>query len=158
MKTIALIGALDTKGPEYTFVKNDIERRGHRAFVINTGVIGEPAFVPDVSAADVAKAGGASLHDLRTAADRAAGTIQLAPLGFRTLDCHLQLVGLQVRAAVLQPLAKPLDPCVQISCFLRDARCKLLERFDPLDIRRLHFRRLPSSCMQSVKACCMNGS
>lgn len=70
MKTILLIGALDTKGAEYTFVKNEIERRGHRAFVINTGVLNEPAFMPDVSAADVAQAGGASLEDLRTAADR----------------------------------------------------------------------------------------
>lgn len=70
MKTIALIGALDTKGSEYTFVKNDIERRGHRAFVIDTGVIGEPAFVPDVSAADVAQAGGASLSDLQAETDR----------------------------------------------------------------------------------------
>lgn len=70
MKTIALIGALDTKGDEYAFVKNEIERRGHRALVINTGVIGEPAFAPDVSAADVAQAGGASLEDLRGQADR----------------------------------------------------------------------------------------
>lgn len=70
MKTILLIGALDTKGAEYTFVKDDIERRGHRAFVINTGVLNEPTFTPDVSAADVAQAGGAALADLRSAADR----------------------------------------------------------------------------------------
>lgn len=70
MKTILLIGALDTKGAEYTFVKDEIERRGHRAFVVNTGVMGEPAFTPDVSAADVAQAGGAALADLRAAADR----------------------------------------------------------------------------------------
>lgn len=70
MKTILVLGALDTKGAEYTFVKNEVERRGHRAFVINTGVLNEPAFTPDVSAADVAQAGGASLEDLRTAADR----------------------------------------------------------------------------------------
>lgn len=70
MKTIALIGAFDTKGDEYAFVKHEIERRGHRALVINTGVLGEPAFVPDVGAAEVAQAGGASLDDLRAAADR----------------------------------------------------------------------------------------
>lgn len=70
MKTIALIGALDTKGSEYAFVKNEIERRGHRALVINTGVMDEPVFVPDVSAMDVAQAGGAALDDLRRAADR----------------------------------------------------------------------------------------
>lgn len=70
MKTIALIGALDTKGPEFAFVKNEIERRGHRAFVINTAVMGEPFFAPDVSAAEVANAGGAALDALRAEADR----------------------------------------------------------------------------------------
>lgn len=70
MKTIALIGALDTKGAEYSFVKDEIERRGHRAFAIDTGIMGDPAFMPDVSAADVAQAGGAALSDLRLAADR----------------------------------------------------------------------------------------
>lgn len=70
MKTIALIGALDTKGSEYAFVKNEIERRGHRAFVIDVGVIGEPAFVPDVRADQAAEAGGATLNALRDAGDR----------------------------------------------------------------------------------------
>ena len=69
-KTIALIGALDTKGREFAFVKAEIERRGHWALVINTAVIGEPAFAPDVSAERVAEAGGASLAALRAKADR----------------------------------------------------------------------------------------
>jgi uncharacterized protein (UPF0261 family) len=69
-KTIAVIGALDTKGTEFAFVKAEIERRGHRALVIDTGVVGEPAFPPDVPAAQVAEAGGASLAALRQQADR----------------------------------------------------------------------------------------
>lgn len=69
-KTIAVIGALDTKGTEFAFVKAEIERRGHRALVIDTGVVGEPAFPPDVPAARVAEAGGASLAALRQQADR----------------------------------------------------------------------------------------
>lgn len=70
MKTIALIGALDTKGSEYAFVKNEIEQRGHRVLTINTGVLEEPAFTSDVSAAEVARAGGASLDALRAESDR----------------------------------------------------------------------------------------
>jgi uncharacterized protein (UPF0261 family) len=69
-KTIALIGALDTKGHEFAFVKQEIERRGHRTLVINTGVMDEPLFAPDVSADAVARAAGASLAELRTQADR----------------------------------------------------------------------------------------
>ena len=30
-KTIAVIGALDTKGEEFLFVKKEIEKRGHSA-------------------------------------------------------------------------------------------------------------------------------
>ncbi len=70
MKTIAVIGALDTKGPEFAFVKAEIEKRGHRALVLNTAVIGEPAFTPDISAEEIAQSGGVSLVDLRARADR----------------------------------------------------------------------------------------
>lgn len=69
-KTIALIGALDTKGHEFAFVKAQIEARGHRTLVINTGVIDEPRFPPDVDAAQVAAAGGVPLATLRAQADR----------------------------------------------------------------------------------------
>lgn len=70
--TIALIGALDTKGEDFAFVKAEIVRRGLTALVINSGVIGEPSFTPDVSAAEVAEAGGSSLAALRKAGDRGA--------------------------------------------------------------------------------------
>lgn len=69
---IALIGALDTKGEDFAFAKAEVERRGLAALVINTGVIGEPAFPPEVSAAEVAEAGGTSLAALRKAGDRGA--------------------------------------------------------------------------------------
>jgi len=69
-KTIALIGALDTKGEEFAFVKAALLRRGHQTLVINTGVIGEPAFTPEISAAQVAAAGGTTLAALQQQADR----------------------------------------------------------------------------------------
>ena len=69
---VALIGALDTKGEDFAFAKAEIERRGLTALVINSGVIGEPSFAPDVSAAAVAEAGGTSLAGLRKAGDRGA--------------------------------------------------------------------------------------
>ena len=69
-KTIALIGALDTKGEEFAFVKAALLRRGHQTLVMNTGVVGEPAFVPEIGAEQVAAAGGATLAALRQQADR----------------------------------------------------------------------------------------
>ncbi len=69
-KTIALIGALDTKGEEFAFVQAALLRRGHQTLVIDTGVIGEPQLTPDISADAVATAGGTTLHTLRQQADR----------------------------------------------------------------------------------------
>jgi uncharacterized protein (UPF0261 family) len=69
-KTIAVVGALDTKGGEFAFLKSEIEKRGFRTLVIDTGVLGEPAFPPDVSREAVAKAGGADLSDLVAKKDR----------------------------------------------------------------------------------------
>jgi uncharacterized protein (UPF0261 family) len=68
---IMLIGAFDTKGEEYRFVKELIESRGHDVVTMNIGVIAEPnAINPDWSAASVADAGGATLTELRSRKDR----------------------------------------------------------------------------------------
>jgi uncharacterized protein (UPF0261 family) len=69
-KTIAVIGAFDTKGDDYAFIKAEIEKKGHRALMVNTGVLGDPLFEPDISAERVAKAGGVALSELRRIADK----------------------------------------------------------------------------------------
>ncbi len=69
-KTIAIVGALDTKGQEFAFLKAEIEKLGFRTLVIDVGVLGDPAFSPDVSREAVAKAGGAELNELVAKKDR----------------------------------------------------------------------------------------
>ena len=69
-KTIALLGALDTKGAEYGFVKRCIEQRGHRTLVIDVGVLAPPAIAPDIRREEVARAGGADLAALCAKRDR----------------------------------------------------------------------------------------
>lgn len=69
-KTIAVIGALDTKGEELRFVKEEIERRGHKVLLIDTSVIDEPLIPPDIPSTEVAEAGGSSLAALRERRDR----------------------------------------------------------------------------------------
>ncbi len=59
--TVLLVGALDTKGAEYAFVKDLIEASGLQTLVVDFGVMGQPAFEPDVSREDVAIAGGSNL-------------------------------------------------------------------------------------------------
>lgn len=70
MSTVLIIGTLDTKGPEVAFLKEEIEQRGHRAMVMDVGVLGQPAFAPDVSRNQVAEAAGANVAALAADGDR----------------------------------------------------------------------------------------
>lgn len=70
-KTIAIIGTLDTKGPEHRYLKEQIESWGVSTIVINTGPLGKPSFTPDISAEQVAGAGGEILTDLINKGERA---------------------------------------------------------------------------------------
>lgn len=70
-KTILLIGAFDTKGEEYAFVRYLIEARGHRTVALNVGIMEEARHMrPDWDAAEVASKAGHTLEALRKKADR----------------------------------------------------------------------------------------
>ncbi len=73
MKTICIIGTLDTKGKEFGFLKELIEARGFQTFCINTGVF-EPLFTADVSNAQVAAAVGMDIQEIVAKNDRALAT------------------------------------------------------------------------------------
>ena len=77
-KTVALLGALDTKGTEYAFVKRCIEARGHRTLLVDVGVLGPPAVEPDVSRREVAAAAGASIEELVQKRDRGQAVAAMA--------------------------------------------------------------------------------
>lgn len=64
-KTVVLVGSLDTKGEEFTFVQDLIEKQGLETLVVDFGVLGEPAFEPDIGRDQVAQAGGGDLALLR---------------------------------------------------------------------------------------------
>lgn len=65
-KTVVIAGALDTKGADFAFLKELIEREGVNTLVIDFGVMGEPAFPPDITRAEVAQAGGGDIAYLAT--------------------------------------------------------------------------------------------
>ena len=77
-KTVALLGALDTKGAEYGFVKQCIEARGHKTLLIDVGVLGDPVIQPDVTRREVAAAGGADLDQLVARQDRGEAVAAMA--------------------------------------------------------------------------------
>jgi uncharacterized protein (UPF0261 family) len=70
MTTVVLLGSLDTKGEEFGYARDCIRELGASTILIDTGTIGAPTVAPDVTASEVAEAGGASLADLRAAGDR----------------------------------------------------------------------------------------
>ena len=77
MKTIAIAGTFDTKGIEYSYVKELVESLGLGTFTIHTGVF-KPTFEPDVSNSEVAKAAGIDIETLASKKDRALATELLA--------------------------------------------------------------------------------
>ena len=83
-KSILIIGTLDTKGVEFGYVRDLIRGRGHQTLIMDTGVAGDPLFKPDISAEQVAEAGGGSLAALRQAGDRGAA-LEVMGQGARVL-------------------------------------------------------------------------
>jgi len=78
MRTIAVLGAFDTKGSEFSYLIERIQERGHRVLTIDTSVLNEPQVSPAVAASRVAEAGGASLSHLRQEANRGAAMYAMA--------------------------------------------------------------------------------
>lgn len=65
-KHIVLVGTLDTKGTEFAYVKDLIEKAGHRTISIDmgTGARGELVFAPDHPREEVAEAGGSTIAEV----------------------------------------------------------------------------------------------
>lgn len=63
MKTIAILATLDTKADEAAFMREEIERLGSSAILIDVGVVGNPGVPADVPRDEVIEAGGSSLDE-----------------------------------------------------------------------------------------------
>ena len=77
-KTIALIGTFDTKGEEFSFVRDQIEKAGLRTILIDVGVLGSAAFEVDFSQTEVAAAANEDLASLRLNRDRGRSVTAMA--------------------------------------------------------------------------------
>ena len=83
-RTILLLGTFDTKGHEYAYVRDLIHARGHRTLLADLGILGDPLMSPDISAQEVARAGGSDLEVLRSQGDRG-GAVDVMQRGASTL-------------------------------------------------------------------------
>ena len=69
-KIIALIGTFDSKGEEFSFLRERIESAGLRTLMIDVGVLGSSPFEADVARADVAAAANQDLAAMQAERDR----------------------------------------------------------------------------------------
>jgi uncharacterized protein (UPF0261 family) len=63
-KTIALLITLDTKYQEADYLTERIEKRGHKALLMDIGVVGTAGTQASISREEIAEAGGSSLQEL----------------------------------------------------------------------------------------------
>lgn len=69
MPTVAIFGTLDTKGREFEYLRDAIRTHGVDTVVVDCGT-GNPGFPPNISAGEIAAAGGTALEALRSRGDR----------------------------------------------------------------------------------------
>ncbi len=91
-KTVCIVGTMDTKGIEFAFIKTQIESTGVSTCVINTGILGDSQLTPDISADEVAQAGGSSLQALRDEGDRG-NSVTIMAEGAAALVAEKQAAG-----------------------------------------------------------------
>jgi uncharacterized protein (UPF0261 family) len=73
MKTVLLIGTLDTKGREIAYLRDRVRALGLSTLVLDSGILGEPlGCEADIDRAKVARAAGYELHVLQTIGARGA--------------------------------------------------------------------------------------
>jgi len=70
--TVALVGTLDTKGPDYAFLAGRLRAGGAAVIVVDAGTGTPDGITPDIPAGQVAAAAGTTIGALRSAGDRGA--------------------------------------------------------------------------------------
>ncbi|MGD0229218.1 MAG: Tm-1-like ATP-binding domain-containing protein [Syntrophorhabdales bacterium] len=68
-KNIMVAGTLDTKGEEVLYIKELIGRRGHNPLLMDVGINGQVAFLPNFPREEVALATGCSLDEILKTAE-----------------------------------------------------------------------------------------
>lgn len=87
-KTVVIVGALDTKGKEFLFVKNLIEKEGLNTLVVDFGVMGKPDFSADIPREEVARQGGGNLADF-TSGQHKDAAMKLMSAGLKAVVSQL---------------------------------------------------------------------
>jgi uncharacterized protein (UPF0261 family) len=93
MKTVLLIGTLDTKGHEIAYLRDRVRALGLGTLVLDSGILGEPlGCEPDIGRAEVARAAGYDIDELRTIGTRGAAVERMVE-GVQRLATELFAAG-----------------------------------------------------------------
>ena len=85
VSNVVLVGTLDTKGPEFAYVRDRLHELGLVTTVVDVGILGEPLGIkPDIDHAEVAQYGGTTIEALQNAGSRGR-----AVEGMREAVCRL---------------------------------------------------------------------
>ena len=84
-RNVVLVGTLDTKGPEFAYVRDRLRDLGLSTTVVDVGILGDPLGIePDIDHAEVAQVGGTTIAKLQNAGSRGR-----AVEGMRDAVCQL---------------------------------------------------------------------
>ena len=89
---VLLVGTVDTKSDEIAFLRGQLLEGGARVLVMDVGVLGRGAVVPEISADEVARAAGTTLAQLAAGGDENIA-MQAMALGAAALAQRLQAEG-----------------------------------------------------------------
>jgi uncharacterized protein (UPF0261 family) len=89
---VLLVGTLDTKGVEFGYVRDRLKAAGVPVLVADAGVMGPPAFAPDIPRDAVFAAAGANHEQVKAAGDRGQA-VELAAAGVAKLAAELHKQG-----------------------------------------------------------------
>ena len=94
-KKIIILGCMDTKGQEYAFIKDIIEKAGCDTLLIDVGVIDPPMFKHDISRQEAAKAAVNSITDRSAPPSLMSTRSIMIAIFFFTAGLYLNLTGRQ---------------------------------------------------------------
>src|SRR5215207_10589418 len=93
MATVLLIGTLDTKGPETSYLRDRVRELGCETLVLDSGILGEAVGIEaDFSRSQVAVAAGSTIDALRNAGSRGKAVEEMLK-GVRKIALDLYATG-----------------------------------------------------------------
>ena len=63
-KTVVILGTMDTKGLEFSFLDEQIRSRGINTLIVDTGIRGTPVLKPDITRDELAAAAGTTIEEV----------------------------------------------------------------------------------------------